>query len=281
MHLIRLITWCFYCFHLLFDPHAIGLHIILFFLFIGCSNIYLVVKFGWKKVIIPLVTDIVLSFGLVFLVGMFGFHYYNGDHFWVITYILSLPLLILSGLVFQLIYFRTKIFLGSDLEEISEEMKHYIDFRVQANLIRKNASLQQVGSPISAGDEINEPTSKIHHTNLQEEFANLNVNELTEMEIFDNIESIYESHDEVDMICPICHVSLSLGRDELNILRNQGYLYCPNCSEKVSVHEILEPSYNSLIEEHRKILSDMENFKKPLEKPRQTDAQHIASINGR
>ena len=153
--------------------------------------------------------------------------------------------------------------------EISDEMKDFIALKLQEaqqREQRQNKIYQEQQDTMKVEEQQRQPK------------------EIASSKILEQLESLYDGKDEINMICPICHVKLPLGEEELHILKEQGYIFCPHCREKVSVHEILEPSYNSLILEHRKILKNVEkdkNTNSSDQSIQQSNNQTYSYSNGR
>lgn len=253
VHLLRLIIWPIMILNTMLFPHKIGLHIISFLLFVGFQSLYLIVKIRWANCKYFIISDMFLSFGLLFASILLTLQ--DSGFLHTLSLVFGFVILGSSGLLFHIQYFNIKIHSEGIFTPISDDMSLWLNNRENVKRQQKsNKKSRQQEKLKQRQEEWNQKQKKIHHEQFELKYPSIKENKLT------RTDSKSPSFDQkAEHMCPICKEMLHFDSQEIRILREQEYLFCPNCREKVSINEILEPSYNSLIFEHKKILEDMEN----------------------
>lgn len=249
----RLILWELYVFFILINPNQnilVGIGLGLFVVF---SIVYYGFTLGWKKSPVVIVLEFLIYIGLSFMAVSLRDVFYADQTIWVVSCILSIPFMFFSGFLFQIIYFRVKIHFLDKYPEMTQNAKaeilEYVNRRTESEIVR----------------------SAIHPEKIQET-----------TQILDNVQEYNETHEEsLMMSCPICQEHFPLDEEELRVLRTQNYIFCPNCQERVSINEILEPSFKSLIMEHRKVIQDMEKKKKAQNGAQDNSNLSVTTFQGR
>ncbi|UYP44687.1 hypothetical protein NEF87_000972 [Candidatus Lokiarchaeum ossiferum] len=260
IHGIRLIIWPVIIFNTMIYPNQFILHLISFLIFVLLQSAFLFIKIGWNDGKYFLISDFIISFGLIFfsiLLNMQGWEFLQ-----VLSIIFGVIVLSLSGVIFQIQYFNIKIYSEGFFKPISGEMNLWLENYDKIRHNKKiNRSLLRQNKLKVKQEELDLKQEELKY---QQEKLRQEQNEFYYNSIQDQNTSIPQKgssfpKEKAEYMCPICKEMLEFTAKEIEILQEQEYLFCPNCREKVSLNEILEPSFNSLIFEHRKILEDVES----------------------
>ncbi len=261
----KYILWIFISLNLLIGNRFIGLHFIILGIFLSIEILYYGFELGWQKAILPIILESTIIIGQMFLIWIQGFHLINGDFMPALSALISLPMIFMTGIFYHIIYLRVKKYAGDHFSPISEDLQHFLDVKQEQHQRKmewkKRVEDLELNPQYEMQENPEESSQNEKNTAIQGQKSETQSEDYPKIEEsqIDLLDSLYAEDEKVEMLCPICHMELTLSKEEIDILKSQSFIYCPSCREKVSVNEILEPSYNSLILEHRKIIENVSN----------------------